>query len=92
MQERRRARRIRTLKSGKIVIDAKTPALECIVRNLSPCGALLLVPSLAVPDRFELEFASTRARHDCRVAWRAMDRVGIEFVSAGTAAGADPSR
>ena len=92
MQDRRRARRTRTLKSGKIVIDAKTPALECIVRNLSPHGALLLVPSLAVPDRFELVFAATRARHDCRVAWRAMDRVGIEFVSGGTADGAVPSR
>jgi len=92
MQERRQVQRIRTLKSGHVVIDTKMPALECIVRNLSARGALLLVPSLAVPDRFELVLDSSRARHDCRVAWRAMDRVGIEFVSAGTAAGADPSR
>ena len=92
MQERRRVRRTRTLKSGKIVIDAQTSALECIVRNLSPHGALLLVPSLAVPDRFELVFPATSARHDCRVAWRAMDRVGIEFVSGGTADGAVPSQ
>ena len=82
--------RQRTLKSARIMIDSQ--ALDCIVRNLSARGALLLVPSLAVPDRFELVLDSSRARHDCRVAWRAMDRVGIEFVSAGTAAGAAPSR
>ncbi len=79
MEERRRVRRTRTLKSGKIVIDAESSALDCIIRNLSPRGALLLVPSIAVPDRFELVFPSTSSRHDCRVAWRAMDRVGVEF-------------
>jgi hypothetical protein len=79
MEERRQFQRLRTLKAGQIVIDRETSALDCIVRNLSPKGALLLVPSLAVPDNFELVFSATRARHDCRVAWRAYDRVGVEF-------------
>jgi PilZ domain len=79
MEERRRAKRIRTLKSGRIVIDPNMSALDCIVRNLSPRGALLLVPSIAVPDNFELVFSASRARHECRVAWRASDRVGVEF-------------
>ena len=79
MEERRRTRRIRTLKAGRIMIGPERYALECIVRNLSPQGALLLVPSIAVPDKFELIFSSTRAHHDCRVAWRAVDRVGVEF-------------
>jgi hypothetical protein len=83
MDERRRVQRSRTLKAGRIVIDSNTSALDCIVRNLSPNGALLLVPSLAVPDRFELVFSASRARHECRVAWRAMDRVGVEFKRAG---------
>jgi len=72
--------RQRTLKSGRIVIDPQVPVLECIVRNLSPGGALLLVPSLAVPDRFELEMAN-RTHHACRIVWRAPDRVGVQFVS-----------
>lgn len=73
--------RQRTLKSARIVIDAQTPVLECVVRNLSAHGALLLVPSLAVPDRFDLVLSASQARHACRVAWRAHDRVGVEFVS-----------
>ena len=83
MEERRRAQRHRTLKAGRIVIDQNSSALDCIVRNLSSNGALLLVSSLAVPDRFELLFSANRARHECRVAWRAMDRVGVEFKQAG---------
>ena len=79
MEERRRCVRTRTLKSALIVIDPKSSALDCIVRNLSPCGALLLVTSLAVPDRFDLVLSASRARHACRVAWRGSDRVGVEF-------------
>ena len=79
MQERRQSQRIRTLKSGKIVIDRETSALDCIVRNLSPGGALLLVPSIAVPDQFDLILSANRTRHVCRVAWRAHDRVGVAF-------------
>ena len=79
MEERRRCVRTRTLKSATIIIDPKTSALDCIVRNLSPDGALLLIPSLAVPDRFDLIFSTSRARHACRVAWRGSDRVGVAF-------------
>jgi hypothetical protein len=82
MEERRRERRQRTLKAGRITIDPNASALDCIVRNLSPGGALLMVSSLAVPDHFALTFTSTRARHDCRVVWRAMDRVGVAFSQA----------
>ena len=79
MEERRRCMRTRTLKSARIIIDPKTSALDCIVRNLSPGGALLLVSSLAVPDRFDLIFSASLARHACRVAWRGSDRVGVAF-------------
>jgi len=82
MEERRRAHRQRTLKAARIMIDPNASGLDCIVRNLSPYGALLLVSSLAVPDRFELLFSANRTRHECRVAWRAMDRVGVEFKQA----------
>jgi hypothetical protein len=80
-EERRRVPRQRTLKSGQIVIGNAQPVLDCVVRNLSPGGALLLVPSLAVPDRFQLVFPASRARHECRVAWRAIDRVGVAFAA-----------
>jgi hypothetical protein len=78
-EERRSTPRHRTLKSARIVIDPHGPVLDCIVRNLSARGALLLVTSLAVPSRFELVFSTSRARQTCRVVWRAPDRVGVEF-------------
>ncbi len=92
MDERRHAQRTRTLKAGKVEIDHRNPVLDCIVRNLSTHGALLLVPSMAVPDEFVLTLGATRTRHDCRVVWRAIDRVGVEFVSGGTADGAALNR
>lgn len=92
MNERRHTQRTRTLKAGKVEIDSRNPVMDCIVRNLSTRGALLLLPSLAVPDQFVLTLGASHARHDCRVVWRAIDRVGVEFVSGGTADGAAPSR
>jgi hypothetical protein len=79
MVERRAVPRNRTLKSGKIRVDARTSMIDCTIRNLSPKGALLLVPNvLGIPDEFKLEM-SDRTRRDCRVTWRGDNRVGVEF-------------
>jgi hypothetical protein len=78
-EERRRMPRQRTLKSARIVIDQQGAVLDCIVRNLSAHGALLLLPSLAVPGRFDLILSTSRTRQTCKVAWRAHDRVGVQF-------------
>jgi hypothetical protein len=51
------------------------------VRNLTTQGALLVVPSLVgIPANFELVLDTDHARHDCRVAWRGENRLGVEFV------------
>jgi hypothetical protein len=91
--ERRRLPRRRTLKSGQVLFDPKAPALDCIVRNLSEHGALLLISPLAVPERFDFLLTSDHVLHRCRVVWRAFDRVGVEFEPiGGTAGGAGRSR
>jgi hypothetical protein len=80
MKERRTVARTRTLKSGKIRVNARTSMIECTIRNLSPKGALLLVPTiLGVPDEFVLEMSADRSRHNCRVTWRDAHRLGVEF-------------
>jgi PilZ domain len=80
MDERRRASRHRTLKSGKIVVHAGRSVVDCTVRNLSSNGALLLVRSLAgIPEKFDLVMETTGEHHLCRVAWRGEDRLGVEF-------------
>ena len=80
MEERRRVSRHRTLKSGKILVHAHTSLVDCTVRNLSPKGALLVVPSLAgIPESFQLILEAQGARHECRVIWRGENRLGVEF-------------
>ena len=55
MQERRQFSRHRTLKSGQIVVQPHASVFDCTIRNLSPKGALLVMPSLAaIPDKFDL--------------------------------------
>ena len=77
-EERRKASRHRTLKSGKIVVHAHNSVVDCTVRNLSPKGALLIVAGLAgIPDKFELTIGNEQ--HQCRVIWRGEDRLGVEF-------------
>jgi hypothetical protein len=80
MKERRRVARNRTLKSGRISVNARTSMIDCTIRNLSPNGALLLVPTFPiVPDQFVLQFASDDSRRACRVIWRGENRIGVEF-------------
>ena len=80
MDERRRLPRVRTLKSGKIIFNLHSCVVDCTVRNLTPQGALLVVPSLVgIPANFELVLEQDNARHDCRVVWRGENRLGVEF-------------
>lgn len=80
MDERRGQRRARVLKSGKIVINAKAPKIDCAIRDLSDVGARLLVPSstFGVPHEFDL-LIGEGDRRSCRVAWRTQAAVGVEF-------------
>jgi PilZ domain-containing protein len=79
MQERRKATRARTLKSGKIVLNLHASVVDCTVRNLTDHGALLLVQSpVGIPESFELVFEN-QAHRDCRVVWRGANRLGVEF-------------
>ena len=43
------------LRAGKIVFNNKSSVIDCMVRNLSPTGACLLVSNvIGVPSTFEL--------------------------------------
>jgi hypothetical protein len=80
MEERRRVSRCRTLKSGKIVVRAHRSVIDCMVRNLSAKGALLVVAGLAgIPENFDLLLEATGEQHPCRVVWRGEDRLGVAF-------------
>ena len=55
MPEHRHSQRTRMLRAGKIVFNNKSSVIDCLVRNLSPTGACLLVSNvIGVPSTFEL--------------------------------------
>lgn len=82
MVQKRRFERIkptgRLSRSGKIIVDARSPAVECVIVDYSAGGACLeVLPRKPLPERFELLYASTRKR--CRVVWIKGPRLGVSF-------------
>jgi PilZ domain-containing protein len=81
MEELRRTRRARVLKSGRIIVSDTLHKIECTVRDLSDGGARLIVPSstFGVPPEFKLAIGEAAPR-PCRVVRRTMTEVGVQFV------------
>jgi len=80
MDDRRGSPRRRTFKAGSIVFGL-APPIECVITNLSDTWAGLEVKFVAaVPDRFQLLLKPELTRRECRVVWRAADRIGVQFV------------
>ena len=82
MHEKRRFARVRPAglvsKAGKIVVDAKTPTIDCDVIDLSAGGACLQVRSDApLPKRFEFLHGGTRRK--CSLVWKSGRRLGISY-------------
>jgi hypothetical protein len=64
-----------------IVFDGGRQRMGCIIRNLSDGGAKLEVAKVTgVPNTFDL-FASGYRPRSCRVAWRSLKELGVEFTS-----------
>ena len=68
----------RVSSTAKIIVDSKTPAIDCTVIDYSVGGACLqIVGQLPLPPRFELLHGTTRKR--CRIVWKDRNRVGVTF-------------
>lgn len=78
----RTAPRQRTLKGGRIIFNAGRSTIDCRVRNLSSRGAKLEVTSVVgIPNTFDLMIGEEGAMQSCRVAWRTLKELGVEFQS-----------
>src|SRR5262249_25723904 len=86
MVEYRKDPRHRTLKGGKIIYNRRLTVIDCLVRNMSRNGACLQVQTQDLPDEFELSIPVDCVNHQCRVAWRTPDRIGVAFENAGNRA------
>ena len=81
-QDKRQARRMRTLKDGKIVTMNNWSVIDCCVRDWSETGAKLRCQDqAAVPNEFRLMLPSDNTIRDARVMWRREDLLGILFTS-----------
>ena len=79
MCERRRLPRLRVLKGAKLILERHL-VLDCVVRNLTGTGARVEIPnSIDLPETFELTLDRGHTVRPCRVVWRGLSGVGVEF-------------
>lgn len=78
--ERRRGQRHRALLAGKVANDDATRTLDCVIRNLSPDGAMIetSTPHL-VPSEMHLVQIKEGIAWDAEVVWRRGTRVGVRL-------------
>ncbi|GGB42897.1 hypothetical protein GCM10011316_13550 [Roseibium aquae] len=79
--ERRTVNRAETRKQARIIHAAPSRVTDCLVRNASAVGALLVVPEDAVlPTGFLLDIPEDQALIPTKVIWREGSQVGVRFV------------
>jgi len=79
--EKRLSPRRNTMIEAQIVFDNGRQRMGCIIRNLSEGGAKLEVKRvIGVPNTFDLVAPGHRP-HACRVAWRSLKELGVQFVA-----------
>jgi hypothetical protein len=76
--EQRISQRRRVLKAGTIAFGGA--GIDCIVRDLSDKGALLVVEHPAgIPDRITLLIQSDKTSHAAHIVWRRHKSIGVAF-------------
>ena len=78
--ERRKTKRVATLRAGLILLKNGGGGTRCMVRNKSPFGACLQVANhFAVPLDILLVIAGDHFRRPCRIVWRSKNQLGVMF-------------
>lgn len=73
--------RMRMLKGGMIMFSGRHATIPCVVRDMSNGGARLQVAQVTqVPDTFELLVELDGIEVPCRIAWRKVTEIGVEFL------------
>jgi hypothetical protein len=74
----KRNQRQNVMKAGTILFGCS--GIDCLVRNISDCGANLEVESqIGIPNSFDLVIDAEHSNHHCHVVWRKARRIGIAF-------------
>lgn len=96
MSEHRREARQRVFLKGRIVFNNGSSSLDCLVRDMSPTGArLVMSEATTLPDAFDLYIPQKDRTYRATLRWRREDGIGVTFEAparAGTApASPDPA-
>ncbi|KMO34423.1 pilus assembly protein PilZ [Methylobacterium tarhaniae] len=80
MSELRRETRLRTFLKGRIIFNNGNSSMDCLVRDLSPSGARLMLSQTAtLPDGFDLLIPAKDRSHKATLRWRKADSIGVTF-------------
>lgn len=80
--ERRHTLRSRTFIGGRAIFHQRLSTLDCLVRNLSEDGALLVFPRIIpLPELFELYLPLRRESRMVRSRWSDRERMGVSFAA-----------
>jgi hypothetical protein len=81
LREQRLQPRRNTTIMATAVFDGGRTRLDCVIRNLSEGGAKLEFATVrGIPQTFDLIVSGHRP-HQCRVAWRALKELGVQFIT-----------
>nr|WP_248310840.1 PilZ domain-containing protein [Bosea vaviloviae] len=80
MTERRQTPRLRSLLGARACYNQRRATLDCVVRNISEGGALIVVTeTVLLPADFELEIAQRQRSYHAHVRWRTGTKLGVSF-------------
>jgi hypothetical protein len=81
MQERRTSQRDRTFLGGQVIYNHRYSTLDCLVRNMSQSGAMLVFDDVAsIPSEFDVTIRHKGESRRARIVWRAELKAGIAFL------------
>lgn len=79
-EDRRRRRRQKSFLGGQITYDDGLTRIDCLVRNLAPRGASLVIQRHAmIPDEFDLSIAGRARTFRARLVWRRDKEFGVRL-------------
>lgn len=96
MSEHRREARQRVFLKGRIIFNNGSSSFDCLVRDLSPTGArLVMSDATTLPEAFDLYIPQKDRTYRATLRWRREDGIGVTFeapAQAGTGpAASDPA-
>lgn len=79
--ERRKNHRDSTYLNGRIAFNKRCSTLDCLVRNMSQSGAMIVFSdSVAVPAEFDIVIRQKGESRRARIAWCTETQAGILFL------------